>query len=247
RLGNRVIFSARSSLRDHEVWVSDGTSAGTKVLTDIRVGLLGSEPRYFYRWGDKVIFTATTFNGRALYMTDGTPAGTRQITKSVIGGGGVYFAAVGSKLVFVSWTLATGSELWETDGTAAGTKLLKGIGLGSVGGLPMGLVSWMGKVYFSARNSTNGIELWVTDGTSAGTKMVKDIRPKSGSGNPQHLTIAGRYAFCVANDGTHGSEIWRTDGTQAGTNDDTGYYYPLKENARRFDLLKAKLKSKGDT
>ena len=37
------------------------------------------------------------------------------------------------------------------------------------------------------------------------------------------------------------------DGTQAGTNDDTGYYYPLKENARRFDLLKAKLKSKGDT
>ena len=36
------------------------------------------------------------------------------------------------------------------------------------------------------------------------------------------------------------------DGTQVGTDDDTGYYYPLKENARRFDLLKAKLKSKVD-
>ena len=36
------------------------------------------------------------------------------------------------------------------------------------------------------------------------------------------------------------------DGTQVGFDDDKGYYYPLKENARRFDLLKAKLKSKAD-
>ena len=36
------------------------------------------------------------------------------------------------------------------------------------------------------------------------------------------------------------------DGTHVGPEGDTGYYYPLKENARRFDLLKAKLKSKPD-
>ena len=37
------------------------------------------------------------------------------------------------------------------------------------------------------------------------------------------------------------------DGTKVGgTGDDTGYYYPLKENSRRFDLAKAKVKSKAD-
>lgn len=65
-----------------ELWSSDGTAAGTKLVSDILSGPIGSSPRFLFPWRDKLLFTAFRPDYRAanFYVTDGTPAGTQLLT-----------------------------------------------------------------------------------------------------------------------------------------------------------------------
>ncbi len=79
-LGKGVVFTASTSEYGAEVFVSDGTAEGTRLLADLVPGPASSNPRSFVRVGDLVYFTAE--NGAArldLYETDGAGA-TRVLT-----------------------------------------------------------------------------------------------------------------------------------------------------------------------
>ena len=39
-LGSRLVFAANTAAKGREVWISDGTAAGTKVVADINAGRL---------------------------------------------------------------------------------------------------------------------------------------------------------------------------------------------------------------
>lgn len=232
-LNGKFIFAGTSPTYGSELWITDGTVAGTKLVKDIYPGTTSSEPEDdFALLNGRLYFSASTQNeGRELWSTDGTKDGTSLVKDIVPGPGGTALkgrydiASTGSYLLFNSTTTATGYELWRSDGTDAGTFLLKDINPGPTGSNPAAYQVYNGAVLFWAETTAEGRELWRTDGTEGGTHLVKDIRtgPLSGINTSFPMpSLSVLYPFnnrllFTADDGTTGEEIWTTDGTEAGT------------------------------
>ena len=77
--GTRLFFSAISPGAGRELWVSDGTAAGTRQVTEIDPGPSDGmrEDAAIIAFGNGVLFTGQTYSiGRELWFSDGTAAGT---------------------------------------------------------------------------------------------------------------------------------------------------------------------------
>jgi len=217
-----VYFRANDGVHGQEVWVSDGTTAGTRMLKDINVGSGGSTPVSFLAWNDRVYFAADNgVDGYRLWSTDGTEVGT-QVELEVDNVQDLEYASrftvYNDMVIFRGETEAHGAELWRTDGTVEGTQLILDIHPGSLNSNPREFTVYNGLVYFSAFSPGIDEELWVTDGTAAGTHVVKDIDEGTGSGAPRDLAVANGLLFFKGDDGyAHDAELWATDGTTEGT------------------------------
>ncbi|HRX87488.1 MAG TPA: hypothetical protein P5572_20880, partial [Phycisphaerae bacterium] len=229
-LNGKVIFSADDSYDpnygyDRELFISDGTEAGTYRIKDINPGPAASIPSTFTPLGNKVFFQANDgVNGIELWATDGTAAGTTLFKDLNPAGSGVpqNLTRIASSIYFIGNNGTDGDELWMTDGTVAGTQQVKDINpTGS--STPLDFTEFNGQVAFTADDGVHGIELWMSDGTDAGTHMVKDINPGPGISSPLELTVKDDEMFFVAIEpanpdfGTVLTALWKTDGTEAGT------------------------------
>lgn len=220
-VNGKLLFSANTSV-GRELWISDGTTAGTKLLKDINTGAgsslqnVGNGPRAVL--GSKLVFAANDgTTGEELWVSDGTAAGTILLKDIYTGSTSSDpladgWAVVGSKLVFTARTLANGNEVWVTDGTAAGTTLLKDINSGSAPSYPGAFVQYNGKVYFGADDGVNGVKLWVTDGTASGTQLI-NVPFEA----PVYFVVLNSMMISFAYDATNGVELWKTDGTVSGS------------------------------
>lgn len=76
--GNKFFFAANTVAAGTELWVCDGTVAGTKLVKDIRAGSQDGliEPSYFYTTTALYFAADNGTNGNELWKTDGTLAGT---------------------------------------------------------------------------------------------------------------------------------------------------------------------------
>ncbi len=225
-LGGTLFFVADDGVHGPALWRSDGTAAGTKLVTDIHPSsehityvdrLTNVAGTLFFRANDGT-------HGAELWRSDGTAAGTKLVRDIAPGSEGPYpyssepgqLTNVAGNLFFVAYTPDLGSELWRSDGTAAGTKLVRDIAH-PYGSDPRQLTNVSGTVFFFADDGVRGHELWRSDGTAAGTRLVRDIGPGRGPFQPRPLTNVAGTLFFGANDGSHGEELWRSDGTAAGT------------------------------
>jgi len=213
----------------NELWRTNGTSAGTVLVKDIRSGSGSSAPRHLTNANGTLYFRADDgMNGNELWKSDGTAAGT-VLVKDIRSGNNssypTYLTDVNGTLYFRADDGVSGIELWKSDGTSTGTVLVKDIRSGSYSSLPDNLTSvvsrsielQIGTLYFTASDGINGDELWKTDGTSAGTVLVKDINSGSFNSAPKNLTSLNGTLYFGANNFVNGSELWKSDGTGAGT------------------------------
>jgi ELWxxDGT repeat protein len=236
-LNGRLLFAADEGLNGRELWVSDGTAPGTRLLRDIdrrrvpgappdscdgrdETGL-GSDPRDFIRYKNGVLFTASDGKtGRELWWTDGTAAGTRRVADLRPGPQGSNprdLLLLNGKVWFLASTQAAGDALWRTDGTPQGTVLVHGLVLGGTPSWARSLTAAGDRLFFQLYNERTGAELWTSRGARASTRMVVDLRPGPAGSYPQMLTAAGGLLVFAADDGVHGLEPWKSDGTAAGT------------------------------
>ncbi|MBL7682150.1 MAG: T9SS type A sorting domain-containing protein [Flavipsychrobacter sp.] len=220
-VNGKLLFSANTSV-GRELWISDGTTAGTKLLKDINAGAgsslqnAGNGPRAVL--GSKLVFAADNgTTGEELWVSDGTAAGTTLLKDIYTGSNSSNpladgWAIVGSKLIFSARTLTNGNEVWVTDGTTAGTTLLKDINSGGATSYPGAFVQYNGKVYFGADDGVNGVKLWVTDGTASGTQLI-NVPFEA----PVYFVVLNSMMISFAYDATNGVELWKTDGTVGGS------------------------------
>lgn len=241
RLGDKIIFQASSTLGGRELWVTDGTNAGTLRLKDINPSgnafeISGSNPANpFAVIGNKAYFTADNgTNGAELWVTDGTETGTQMVKDVYAGATGssiLFTKAVGNKVYFAAKSATSGAawEPWVSDGTASGTIQLKAGVSGAFevsnnGGYAPQFVAVGNKVLFMAYQSGSGYELWETDGTAANTVLLKDLLPGQ---NPYNTALPlssvpeiyslGSKALIFINAISSGRELWVTDGSAANT------------------------------
>lgn len=206
---NKLIFVANdagtrtSPPAGAEIWTSNGTAAGTVLLSDVLPGSDSSTRSdalpYFTKFNNLLYFAAEGLvssepTGRELYRTTGLPNEHVLVKDINVGAGG----SSPSDLV------VSGAD-FRPD-------------------LP-------GVLYFVAGTEAEGRELWKSDGTTdtAGTVLVRNIRPGSDSSEITNLTPIIRNAgsgldlspsFGVvfsADNGTSGKELWFSNGTTDGT------------------------------
>lgn len=181
----------------------------------------GSAPASLCALDGDVFFCAeTNGEGKELWKSDGTDAGTllvMDILPGVEGSEPRFLTAFNGAVYFEANGGTYGAELWKTDGTPAGTVMVKDINPGSASSGPSRMTVVGSTLYFSARTEDSGWELWKTDGTTAGTVMVKDIYPGTGSGDPCSLVNVSGVLFFTASEPANLVGLWKSDGTSAGT------------------------------
>ena len=287
-----LYFVAEDPQHGAELWRSDGTTAGTRRVKDIRRGpepafLLpynqfeGYMPR-FATVGRTLLFVASDGRtGFELWRSDGSAAGTRMVGDLVPGADGLFdcaaaysdcqpfethlmSAVVGTELFFTVRQVVPGdagyegiTQLWSSDGTAAGTHMLEAATDPETESLDTAIAAMDGRVFFTRTgNAVDTDELWArdptataseriasidlyatlrhgsdvgliiarwqgepwwSDGTATGTYLLKEIRGDDAGSFPRPLGALGDALLFSATDGLHGFELWRSDGSEAGT------------------------------
>lgn len=212
------IFTASLAETGAELWITDGTEAGTRLLADLRPGAAGSDPRDGTVAGGRLFFTADDgVHGRELWLTDGTAEGTRILDTATgaLPGNPENLTVVGDKLFFTADDGAHGRELWVSDGTAAGTRMVGDLRPGAAGSNPEELVALNGRVYFRAFDVEHGTELWGSDGTLSGTGLFYETEPGAASALARDLLAMpnGTLAVTEWNYGTAELRFLREDGS----------------------------------
>ncbi len=215
-INNKLLFLANTDTYGPEIWVSDGTAAGTQMLKEINPNPgWGCDLDKFVHYNNKLYFYANDGNGGGLWCTDGTDAGTYLVSNA---SPNVYYLTVfNGKMLFYGNDATHGFELWTSDGTTNGTVLLKDLNPGPDDGYPAHFTIINPTTMLFTANGITGVDqLWVTDGTTAGTQYITDPNP-SGSNSWAYFTVLNNKAYFRATDGVHGEELWVSDGTLAGT------------------------------
>lgn len=209
----RAFFNAG----ENQLFVSDGTQAGTLELAD------GDYAGQSILLGETLLFTRDHEDiGIELWRTEGTAASTELVADLWPGEPSSYpsfLGSVGGLAIFSAYSETGGLELWRSDGTAAGSWLVRDIRpgpLGSEPGLPTpeaSPASTSRGLFFVADDGATGRELWVTNGTVDGTYRVTDLRLGAAGSHPAEIVAIGERVFFFADDGRHGRELWVTDGS----------------------------------
>ncbi|HAK96773.1 MAG TPA: hypothetical protein DCM87_17725, partial [Planctomycetes bacterium] len=225
RLGARFLFHAGIAGAEYgrELWVTDGSPAGTRLVRDINPGPASSvEDRGNQIAAGNVMFFAADdgVSGRELWVSDGTDEGTRLVRDIAPGAAGsapLEFVLAGERCFLTADDGVNGRELWVSDGTVEGTRLLRDIAPGPSGSNPYKAIVWSDRLFFAADDGVHGREPWVSDGTEAGTFLLADVLPGAGGGRPTWGSAFAERLFFTADDGERGRQLWVTDGTAAGT------------------------------
>jgi ELWxxDGT repeat protein len=166
-MGDRLYFSAYAGLEagvGQELWISDGTTAGTHIVVDLRPGFNSSNPVELTVVGNAFYFLARQPSPaiHLLHKSDGTAAGTTVVTMS---DGTIVseLTAFNGQLFFTMGRDGHGEELWRTDGTVLGTVLVADLNAGPGNSNPQELIVAGGALYFRATDVLHGEELWVID------------------------------------------------------------------------------------
>ncbi len=243
KANGKLFMMADDGIHGDELWFSDGTEAGTKLLQDIRSGSASGEAGWknnFAFCNNKLFFIANNGldggNNYELFVTDGTTEGTHIVKDIGFEWGGLpYSSSKNALYVYNNKVYFCGSdgdpyfgsqfhgqELWCSDGTAEGTYMVKDIhpsstNYGQSGSSPQRFTEFKGLLYFIADDGVHDMELWVTDGTEEGTHLFKDIAGNYYSETPEFLTPCGDLMFFRTKAGPDGRQLWATDGTEEGT------------------------------
>lgn len=215
-LNDTLMFVAGGG-KGRELWRSDGTAAGTRIVKDIRSGSKGSSPEYLTAIGSVLYFSADDgIHGRELWVSDGTAVGTRMVRDINPGAnpsnprsfvelnGQVYFSAVGG---------TSGEDLWVSNGTSGGTKRIKDLSPGNAGVWVFGFLRLGNQLFFTIYNpNTDSARLFRTNGTKTGTKAFRDAQGDVIAGDIGPMAVVGPKLFFGYQGG-----LWRTTGKPSST------------------------------
>ncbi|MFT3786190.1 MAG: dockerin type I domain-containing protein [Tepidisphaeraceae bacterium] len=224
-LNGLLYMAADDGVHGVEPWVTDGTTAGTRLLADLVSDTSdvsgSSDPQSFVALGGRVYFRGYMPNySYNLYVTDGTSAGTVPMGEPASGPiRNILYRIVsdGSRLFFVGDDATLGYALFVSRGTSESTTLVKDIEPRTDVEIGSGVTLMDGRVFFSAFTYANGTELWTSDGTSAGTYRLTDVTPGSTDGVPTNSAIAPFKGGVLigGDDGSYGVEPWLVSDTFA--------------------------------
>jgi ELWxxDGT repeat protein len=219
--GEKTFFIADQHGVGPELWVTDGTAGGTRLLADTSPGGGTSTPVPLGVAGDRLLWWTSSFDAWSfhfsvgdLWASDGTPDGTVRLLPDDVAVPDVNvwpasFNLSGGVLRFAGCT-PDGCALWRSDGTAGGTREIHPIP-GEMGAQEVAFAG--GRVF-----ATVDGDLWTFDESGEATLLVDG---EGGSAAPRELQTVGSTLFFIFDGDLHGNltgdRLWASDGTLGGT------------------------------
>ena len=213
--GARAYFVAKDGQNGKQVFISDGSVAGTVKLSTGQgdASLLAAAGTGFY---------FLTADGHT-WRTDGTPGGTTVLANiplysdfNIAGDNTVGFIRSRDPAAVAASTHFT---IYRHDVASGAVTTLVSYNQAPGSYFPSGWFGYTrGQLLFDGEDPVNGHEPWVSDGTPAGTHLLKNLAADTGSpSSPAQFTSYNGRLYFTATDGTSGRELWSSDGTQDGT------------------------------
>jgi len=172
-VGNTLYFVADDGTNGRELWKSNGTAAGTVMVSNInKVNTnfgrnAGSDPTELRSVNGRLFFIANDgVNGRELWTSGGTAASTIMVSTTgstglVTGSGDAAIqdlTVVGDVVTFTADDGVNGREAWISDGTPIGTHILAEFVAGAGSSNPHSLAAAGSRLIFSASDAEIGDE-----------------------------------------------------------------------------------------
>jgi ELWxxDGT repeat protein len=211
RLGEKLIFtSINKQSHQKELFITDGSVSGTTLLKSI--GPLngpGQEINNLFVFG----------HNDSVWVTDGTPAGTRSIYTIDGRTPPSEFTYFNGRVYFKSNRLVSyySSDIYSTDGTEQGTKKVKTLIPPTYYDYgPTPFTVFKDNIYFVSEDSFRTLELWQSNGTEAGTFQITNIN-YSMDDIPRSSTATSELMYFMTFPSWYDMKLWITDGTEFGT------------------------------
>ncbi len=209
-VGDKVFFFHEYYSSDElvQLWCSDGSTEGTRLVMDLADH--GPDVEEVYAADDAFYFTFWDDQHTSeIWKTDGTSVGTAPFTDFSMPNPQIYYMYAWGDWIYFNANNDTtnyGAELWKSDGTT--TVLVKDIYPGGGDSYPYNFYAAGNRLFFTANNGS-GATLWCTDGTEIGTKPVKNLVVN----DEFSMCTMGTSLFAFATNGTTGYELWKIDST----------------------------------
>lgn len=231
-VNNKIIFKAYTVEKGYELWITDGTENGTKIIKDINPtgDAFMNDGRAYVRIGEFSQFNNELYffanngtNGMEPWKTDGTEAGTIMLRDINSGANPSFRSALDIRPKFVPYknelyffavktgteNTATNTEMWKTNGTTSGTTLVSAVNSIAKEGTfyTSNLFTFNNLLYLNAEGrSTRKRNLIKTDGTTAGTKIVTELK-----NNTVVYPLKDKIYYLFDDRQGAGEEIWALD------------------------------------
>ena len=228
----KIVIPFADATHGFEPWSTDGTEAGTTLISDVYPGVKSSVyPEYekynFYLHNDAYYYSFR-------YIPDGgawedgynkfyklTPSVATLVQDQFYAS---YFSSLGNTLYFAGytepWTESQGRLLYKKE-TSATTEIVKDMTADTyLDQVITKLFRYDNKLFYSAvtNDGSNNNALWQSDGTEAGTSILVDIYGwDANDGIINEMAEVGGKLFFDGHANNEKDSLWISDGTVGGT------------------------------
>jgi ELWxxDGT repeat protein len=239
-VNDKVIFSAKTKENGFELWTTDGTTDGTKLLLDANPGIkdgvfvssISSEDRFLVI-KNKLYYTGISETLFLMWETDGTASGTKVVKN------------MGNIHTFPSDLTEFKGELYFST-SFSGVFKIDAIKNDVVKVMDMettySLLATSKYLYALSYD-----QLWISEGTIATSKKIFTITSPTLNWRGNRLIELNGIVFFPNETLEFGPELWKTDGTTAGTKMVKDVYPGVEGYApQNYTIFKNKLYYKGE-
>ena len=208
-VNGKTFFLAVSNSSGRELWVSDGTHAGTQIVREFVDGLGNSRITGYTAFQNLLFFVRTNENGQwELWRTDGTNNETiliKSVKPRAAQPGPPQALQVFQDHLFFFAANDSIHGLWKSDGTSSGTQLIFST--------PPGfskIIPHPDKLYFLTASPSNrdGTALWTSNGLLWDLTLIKDFE----NYEVTEASVLFESIYLAGN-----KSLWISDGSKDGT------------------------------
>ena len=198
--GKIYYIGTENGAANNQLWESDGTTEGTKLIKQLYNSSLGDTLQNLFIFNGKIFIITDD----QIWASDGTTAGTSLLTENRYN---YKFFSLNNKLYFFQNSYEN-NVLMVTDGTTTGTKIFKSFQPTlSLNYTNDEIIVFQNNLYFIAKlNGTKS--LWKSDGTEEGTTAIMPTSVNILRGE----TLPDKFIYY-----DEGQNLWSSDGTVENT------------------------------